>query len=78
MQVSIHEAKTEFLELISLLESKQEESITVTKDGKPAFLITPINEAPVSRRIGTAKGRFTLYGDFDADNKELEMKFTEV
>ena len=30
-----------------------------------------INETPVSNRIGIAKGKFTILGDFDADNEEI-------
>ncbi|MBR4224990.1 MAG: hypothetical protein IKR73_09285 [Oscillospiraceae bacterium] len=29
------------------------------------------SENDVSRRIGIAKGKFTVYGDFDADNDEI-------
>lgn len=71
MQVNILEAKTEFSKLIRLLETKKEDFITVARNGKPVVKITLINETPVSRRIGIAKGKFTIKGDFDADNKEI-------
>ena len=38
--------------------------------------ITLINEAPVSNRIGIAKGKFTVKGDFDADNDEIAELMT--
>ncbi len=68
MQVNILEAKTDFSKLIRLLETKKEDYITVARNGKPVAKITLINETPVSNRIGIAKGKFTLKGDFDADN----------
>lgn len=33
--------------------------------------ISLIDETPVSRRIGIAKGRFTIKGDFDSDNDAI-------
>ena len=56
MQVNILEAKTDFSKLIRLLETKKEDYITVARNGKPVVKITLINEVPVSRRIGIAKG----------------------
>ena len=77
LQVNILEAKTDFSKLIRLLESKREDYIIVARNGKPVVKITLINEIPVSKRIGVAKGKFTLKGDFDADNEEIASMFTE-
>lgn len=71
LQVNILEAKTDFSKLIRLLETKKEDFITVARNGKPVVKITLINETPVSKRIGIAKGKFNIKGDFDADNKEI-------
>ena len=71
MQVNILEAKTDFSKLIRLLESRREDCITVARNGKPVAKITRINETPVSKRIGVAKGQFNIKGDFDADNQEI-------
>ena len=71
MQVNILEAKTEFSKLIRLLESKREDCITVARNGKPVAKITLVHETPVSKRIGVAKGKFSMKGDFDADNQEI-------
>ena len=38
--------------------------------------ITLINETPVSKRIGIAKGKFTVKGDFDADNDAIAESMT--
>lgn len=71
MQVNILEAKTDFSKLIRLLESKREDCITVARNGKPVAKITLVQETPVSKRIGVAKGKFDMKGDFDADNREI-------
>ena len=71
MQVNILEAKTDFSRLIRLLESKREDTITIARHGKPVAKITLINDAQASNRIGIAKGKFGIHGDFDVDNKVL-------
>ena len=76
MQVNVLEAKTEFSKLIRLLETRREESITIARNGKPVAVITLYQEQPVSKRIGVAKGKFTIHGDFDTDNHEIAELFT--
>ena len=71
LQVNILEAKTDLSRLIRLLESKREDSITVARNGKPVVRMTLIQQTPVSKRIGAGKGKFTVRGDFDADNGEI-------
>ncbi len=71
LQVNILEAKTDFSKLIRMLETKREDCITVARNGKPVAKITLIHEMPVSKRIGVAKGKFSIKGDFDADNREI-------
>ena len=76
LQVNILEAKTDFSKLIRLLETKKEDFITVARNGKPVVKITLINETPVSKRIGIAKGKFTVKGEFDADNDAIAESMT--
>ena len=76
LQVNVFEAKTELSKLIRLLESGREDYITVARSGKPVAKITLINETPVKNRIGVAKGRFPVKGDFDADNNDIANSFT--
>jgi antitoxin (DNA-binding transcriptional repressor) of toxin-antitoxin stability system len=75
IQVNILEAKTDLSKLIRLLETKREDYITVARNGKPVVKMTLINETPVSKRIGAGKGKFTIKGDFDADNEEIAELF---
>ena len=76
MQVNILEAKTNLSKLIRLLESRREDYITVARNGRPVVRITLINETPVSKRIGIGRGKFTIHGDFDADNGEIADALT--
>ncbi len=77
MQVSIVEAKRDFSKLISLLETKKEDSIVVSRNGKPVVQMIYIEETPVSKRIGIAKGKFKIPDDFDAANEEIYEMMTE-
>ena len=70
-QLNVLEAKTHFSKLIRLLESKQEDCITVARNGRPVAKMTLINDTPVSKRIGAAKGKFCVDGDFDEDNQAI-------
>ena len=71
MQVGVFEAKTDFSRQIRLVESRREESITVARNGRPVAKIVPYDNAPVSKRIGVAKGKFEVPDDFDAGNEEI-------
>ena len=57
MQVNIREAKTNLSNLVRLIETGKEESIIIARYGKPVVKMTIYNDAPVSKRIGVAKGR---------------------
>ena len=70
MQVNVLEAKTDLSKLIRILESKKEDSITVARNGKPVVKMTLIDESPVSKRIGIARGRYKAPENFDACNSE--------
>ena len=74
MEVSIAKGKAEFSNLIRLLESKREESIIITRYGKPVAQITIPQTPPVSKRIGAASHlyqRSISLEDFDKDNEKI-------
>jgi hypothetical protein len=37
--------------------------------------LTPLSKTPVSKRIGVAKGRFTVPDDIDKDNSTIAVMF---
>ena len=57
MQVNIFDAKTDLSKLIKLLENKEEESITIARNGKPVAKLVPYIDDTVNKRIGIAKGK---------------------
>ena len=65
MQVNIREAKTNLSNLVRLIETGKEESIIIARHGKPVVKMTIYNDAPVSKRIGVAKGRLKLPENID-------------
>lgn len=74
MEVSILQAKTDFSKLLRLLESKQEDSITVQRYGKPVAKIILYDKPDVSKRIGILKGQPYVpmtQEEFDRDNDEI-------
>ena len=75
MQVNILEAKTDFSKLIRLIETNREDEIRVARNGRPVVKITAIEKKPVSKRIGVAKGKFTMPDDFDVDNEAIADLF---
>ncbi|MBR0514273.1 MAG: toxin-antitoxin system, antitoxin component, PHD family protein [Clostridia bacterium] len=76
MQVNVVEAKRDFSKLIRLLETKKADSIMVSRNGKPVIKMTYIEETPVSKRIGVARGKFKSPDDFDAANDEIYEMLT--
>ncbi len=75
MQVNILEAKTELSKLIRLIETGKEDHIIIARYGKPVVKMTVYNDAPVSRRIGIAKGKLKSPNDLDRDNEEIAKLF---
>lgn len=78
MQVNILEAKTEFSKLVKLIETGKEDSIIIARDGIPVVQMTVYNDAPVSKRIGIAKGKLKSPDDLDKYNDEIAELFGGV
>lgn len=74
-QVNIFEAKTDLSKLLALLEKKEENEIIIARNGKPVAKIILWEQAPVERRIGIAKGFFTVPVNIDEDNGLIERLF---
>ena len=71
MQVSVLKAKTDLSALIQLLEAGKEESIIITRFGRPVVKLMPYTDGPVSKRIGIAKGKLKAPVDLDLHNDEI-------
>ena len=64
VKVSVHEANTNFSKLLSRVEKGEE--IIICKSGHPVARLNPINEKPIKRTPGSAKGQIIIAEDFDA------------
>ena len=75
MQVNILEAKTNLSNLVRLIETGKEEHIIIARYGKPVVKMVMYNDAPVSKRIGIAKGKLKSPEDLDQYNDEIAAMF---
>lgn len=75
MQVNILEAKTNLSNLVRLIETGKEEHIIIARYGKPIVKMVMYNDAPVSKRIGVAKGKLKSPEDLDQYNDEIAAMF---
>ena len=75
MQVSVLEAKTNLSNLVRLVETGKEESVVITRYGKPVVKIVLYNNIPVSKRLGVAKGKLKSPTDLDQYNDEIAKMF---
>ena len=78
MQVNILEAKTNLSSLVRSIETGKEDSIIISRYGKPVAKLTLYAEAPTTKRIGIAKGKLKSPENLDENNKEIESLFGGV
>ncbi len=64
VDVNVHEAKTHLSRLLERALAGDE--VVIMKSGKRLVKLVPVDVAPVSRKLGTAKGDFVVPEDFDA------------
>jgi prevent-host-death family protein len=63
VEVNVHEAKTHLSRLLE--QALAGEDIVIMRSGRPLVRLTVVEGAPAKRRLGTAKGDFTVPLDFD-------------
>lgn len=74
--VNMHEAKSRLSQLVDAVESGREAEIVIARNGKPAARLVPIEAKPdASKRIGVAKGLFTVPDDWDRDDAAIAAMF---
>ena len=76
--VNMHEAKTNLSKLVEALVSGAEQEIVISRNGKPAARMVPIEPVPAKRKLGFAKGRIEFdYEAFQALDAEVTRLFEE-
>jgi len=73
--VSLFDAKTHLSRIVEDLLSGKEDSVVISRRGKPVALVTPAKERETSRRIGLAKGRFEVPDNIDSMNPAIAAIF---
>jgi prevent-host-death family protein len=74
MEVNIHQAKTHLSRLLE--RALLGEEVIIAKAGKPIAKLVPLDRHPKWRKLGSAKGVFTVPDDFnDPLPKEIEDLF---
>lgn len=64
LKTNIHEAKTHLSRLLE--QAMAGEEVIIMKAGKQLVRLVPVETAPTKRKLGTAKGDFTVPEDFNA------------
>lgn len=73
--VNMLDAKTSLSRLVEAVESGEEAEVVIARNGRPAARLVPIEAAPVSLRIGVARGAFEVPADIDTCNADIERIF---
>lgn len=62
--VNVREAKTQLSKLLDAVAEGEE--VIISKAGKPAAKLVPVESLPPTRKPGSLKGRIHMSDDFDA------------
>jgi antitoxin (DNA-binding transcriptional repressor) of toxin-antitoxin stability system len=75
--INMLDAKTSLSKLVQALESGAESEFIIARNGRPAARLVPLSpsRSDRSRRIGVAKGRFSVPDDIDRSNPVLRDMF---
>ena len=73
--MSLFEAKTHLSRIVEGLVSGKEDQVVVSRHGKPVVRVMPINTNDTSRRIGLARGRFSIPDNMDGANDVIASMF---
>ena len=74
--VSLFDAKTHLSLIVEELLTGREDSVVVSRRGRPVVKIVPIRKTDASKRIGVARGRFEVPDNIDALNPVISDLFS--
>ena len=69
------EAKPNLSRLVQSVETGAELEIIIARNGRPAARLVPNKPTVKGKRIGIAKGKFTVPDDIGVDNEVIEKLF---
>jgi len=73
--VNMLEAKTHLSRLVEAIEQGKEREIIIARNGRPVARLVPMENTPVEKRIGVARGQFEVPDDIDRHDEEIERLF---
>ena len=73
--VNMLEAKSNLSRLVEAVESGREQEIIIARNGRPAARLVAIAPVKAGKRIGVAKGKFTVPEDIDTDSEAIAALF---
>ena len=73
--VNMLESKSTLSRLVDSIEQGQVREIMIARNGRPAAKLVPIDSVGPEKRIGIAKGLFTVPDNIDAHNDEVARLF---
>ena len=73
--VNMLDAKTQLSRLVESVEDGSQPEVIIARNGRPAARLVPIARQPVGKRIGVAKGKFTIPDDINADDDAIAALF---
>jgi antitoxin (DNA-binding transcriptional repressor) of toxin-antitoxin stability system len=69
--VDLREAESTLSGLVGAIESGVEDEIVIARKGKPVARLVAVGNVSASRRLGVAKGRFSIPADIDSGNGDI-------
>jgi prevent-host-death family protein len=69
------EAKSNLSRLVDAVERGLEAEIIIARNGRPAARLVPVATQQPARRIGVAKGKFTMPDSIDDNEAEVAALF---
>lgn len=73
--INMLQAKSSLSRLVDAIEQGREREIIIARNGRPAARLVPLDTVTAGKRIGVAKGKFTLPDNIDAHNDEIARLF---
>jgi prevent-host-death family protein len=73
--INMLEAKSQLSRLVEAVETGSEAEIIIARNGRPAARLVAIKPVTTGKRIGVAKGKFTVPADIDADEAAIAALF---
>jgi prevent-host-death family protein len=76
--INIQDAKTHLSRLVEAIETGAEDEIVIARNGRPVARLVATRSVPTDRRIGVARGLFTVPETIDADESAIAVLFGQI